>query len=232
LSIIGKGEGKSVKSVRADPFHGGIVKLILVRHGETIWNRDNRVQGLSDIALTERGRKQVEHLARSLRNEKIDVILSSPLSRARETARTINRYHGVAIELDDDLRELDVGDLDGLTFEEMRTRYREFLKQWTADPTSVTMPNGETLHELQVRAWRAIERIISGSKNAVVVSHNFTIMAIMCKMRDMHLSKMRKTGVEVASKTCVEIDGTTKKIIVFNDISHLDDETYGGGNWR
>ena len=71
------------------------LKLILIRHGETLWNREKRVQGISDIELSERGIEQVQNLANSLKDEAIDAIVSSPLKRAYQTARIINQFHNL-----------------------------------------------------------------------------------------------------------------------------------------
>lgn len=200
------------------------MKIILVRHGETIWNRENRVQGLSDIELTERGKKQAEQLAQSLKDETIDVIVSSPLKRAYQTARAIQQFHDVNIEVDRDLLELDQGDFEGLTFRELREDHASFLEQWAIDPSSIDIPNGESLAGLQDRAWRVVERLLRKNKNAVIVSHNFTITTIVCRILDLRLSKMREACVDVASKTLVEIEGDAITICCFNDTSHLEED--------
>ncbi len=80
--------------------------------------------------------------------------------------------------------EMNQGDFEGLSFRELMAREKEFLKRWAADPASVRMPNGETLAELQERAWRAVAEILDGGQNAAVVAHNFTIAAILCRVRN------------------------------------------------
>jgi len=92
------------------------MKLILVRHGETRWNRENRVVGHTGIALDSNGRRQVELLARKLENDSVSAIYSSPLIRARETAAAIARIHRLRVIKDDALKEIDAGELEGLTF--------------------------------------------------------------------------------------------------------------------
>jgi len=198
------------------------VRLILVRHGETVWNQEQRVQGLTDIALSKRGREQAVRLAHCLMTEQIDRIVSSPLKRAYETAMLIKQFHEVVVETDRDLRELDQGDFEGLTFDELRTCHEGFLRQWRADPGSVIIPNGESLDDLQVRAWRVIERLIRTSRNALVVAHNFTITAILCKIQHMQLCRFREATVETASQTVVEITGAKMLITRYNDTRHLD----------
>ena len=121
----------------------GLLRLTLVRHGQTPWNREQRVQGISDISLSNRGLAQAKNLALALKNEKIETILSSPLRRALQTAEAINRFHGLSIERNQDLIELDQGDFEGQTFPEIMKTHKAFLEHWAADPASVIMPNGE-----------------------------------------------------------------------------------------
>ena len=116
------------------------MKLILVRHGETAWNRDGVVQGRKDIELSELGRQQAELVALALKDEPIEGIYSSPLKRALETARAVARYHQAPPEVDACLMELDAGELDGLTYQEMRSGYSEFLKEWARDAGPVKLP--------------------------------------------------------------------------------------------
>ena len=185
---------------------GTIVKLILVRHGETLWNRENRIQGRTDVELSDLGRMQVEKLAHSLNGEQIDAIYSSPLKRAYETAKAIARVQSFDIIVERDLQELNHGDFESLTVQELKERYGPFVKQWMEDPSSVIMPNGESLSQVQVRAWDVIQTIIGTSKDSIVVSHGMAIMAILCKIQNLSLSQGRQMFVNMASKTVVEFE--------------------------
>ena len=118
------------------------MRLVLVRHGETDWNKTRRIQGISDLELNETGRKQAEALAQALRNEKVEAIYSSPLKRASDTAQAIGRYHAVEIVTLFGLRELDAGEVDGLTYKEMAIQFGDFLEKWIKDCTSVRPPGG------------------------------------------------------------------------------------------
>ncbi|MDD5723920.1 MAG: histidine phosphatase family protein [Syntrophales bacterium] len=199
------------------------MKLILVRHGQTLWNREKRAQGVSDIALSNRGRAQVNSLARSLQDEKIDAIVSSPLKRAVQTAEAINHFHNLPIEPEKDLMELNMGDFEGIVFREMMKNHGDFMKRWAEDPASVVMPKGESLTALQERAWGAVERIIMKPGTTLLASHNFTIMTILCKIKGMNLSHIRQVHVDVASKTFVEFKNGRGAVALFNDIGHLAD---------
>ncbi|PKN68907.1 MAG: histidine phosphatase family protein [Deltaproteobacteria bacterium HGW-Deltaproteobacteria-12] len=197
------------------------MQLILIRHGETIWNKEGRVQGTSDIELSAAGLDQARKLALSLKGCSIDAIHASPLKRAFQTAEIINTFHQKDIEVHSELTEMDQGDFEGLTFKELMAREKDFLRRWTTDPVSVKMPQGESLAELQERAWQPIQKIIAGEKNALVVSHNFTIAVILCRLRKISLAEFRNTCVDNASKTLISIRSGEAHLELINDVSHL-----------
>lgn len=197
------------------------MQLILIRHGETLWNKDGRIQGTSDIELSEAGIEQAKLLALSLKDQPIGSIHASPLKRAMKTAELINEYHRKEIITHIDLMEMDQGDFEGYSFKELMACEKDFLNKWIADPASVQMPNGESLNQLQTRAWRAMDTIINQAENALVVAHNFTIAAILCHIRNFSLSEFRNTCVDTASKTIVNFQNGEAKIVALNDRSHL-----------
>jgi broad specificity phosphatase PhoE len=197
------------------------MQLILIRHGETLWNKEGRVQGTSDVELSIIGKKQAELLALSLKDLPIESIHASPLKRAYETAEIINEFHQLDIQIYRDLMEMDQGDLEGLSFKELMASKKEFLQKWISDPASVKMPNGESLSELQKRAWSAMEEIIGKSQNALIVSHNFTIATILCRLRNISLAEFRSACVDTASKTIVRLGDKEAIIDLLNDRSHL-----------
>lgn len=205
------------------------MKLILVRHGETQWNRENRVVGFADIGLNDEGRKQVKKLALALKEERVDAIYASPLSRAWETAQEVARYHDEEVKADDAFKEMDAGELDGLTYEDMRDRYGELIKQWLSEPASVIMPGGESLANVQERAWLAVEKIREKHPDDVVmvVSHNFVILCIICKALGLDLSQFRRLRPHVASISILNIGRRGMSLVLFNDTCHLEGEEGG-----
>ena len=205
------------------------MKLILVRHGETQWNRENRVVGFADIGLNDEGWKQVKRLALALKEEKVDAIYSSPLSRAWETAQEIARFHNGEVKADDAFKEMDAGELDGLTYDDMRDRYGELIKRWFREPASVTMPGGEALASVQERAWLAVERIREKHPDGavMVVSHNFVIMCIICKALGIDLSQFRRLRLHVASISILNLGRRGTSLVLFNDTCHLEGEERG-----
>lgn len=197
------------------------MQLILIRHGETLWNKEGRVQGTSDVELSDTGRKQARLLALSLKDHAIEAIHVSPLKRAFQTAEIINEFHSLDIQLHQGLMEMDQGDFEGFSFKELMAGNKEFLQKWIAAPAAIKMPNGESLAELQNRAWSSMEEIISKSQNALIISHNFTIAAILCRLRNISLSEFCSVCVDTASKTIIRLDNEGAIIDSLNDRSHL-----------
>ena len=206
------------------------MKLILVRHGETHWNEGKRIQGGdSDIELNKTGLKQARRLAAFLKNESITAILSSPLRRAKSTAETIASNHRLPVEIDQGLKELNVGEMEGMSVANLRTTFSQFLLQWWQDGGATQLPNGESLVELQQRAWNVIERLLDRHKSnpehnkdgtVVVVSHYFITLAIILKALNLPLDYFTKFKVDLAGVSILEFRDYGTRLLVFNDTSY------------
>ncbi len=206
------------------------MRLILVRHGETESNRAGLVLGQADIELTEHGRWQAEQVARSLESEAIDVIYSSPLKRALATAEPIARSHGLEVQVEEGLIEMDIGEMEGLTFREVRERYPEFLQIWLGGRVAYEpMPGGERLLDVQERAWGAVERFRERhDREAVVaVAHNFVILAILCRSLGLDLADFRRLRHNVAAKSILETRDDRFMLVSLNDTCHLERKQQG-----
>jgi len=127
------------------------VKFLLVRHGETEWNKLGRFQGQQDIALNERGLAQARETAQALATLKPTALYSSPLHRTMQAAEEISRVVGLPVVKEEGFKELRLGDLEGVTGQEMRDRWPQVYAAWRSDPATVAMPNGESLGQLQGR---------------------------------------------------------------------------------
>lgn len=202
------------------------MKLILVRHGETQMNRDGRIQGHHDLSLNETGLRQADQVARTLLKEAPFTLYSSPLARALETAQVISKAIGAPVAQLDGLKEVDAGNLEGLTGQEMRQRFPEFMRAWHQDAGSAQMPGGESLAQLQVRAWDAIIAILQDNTDgkAVAVTHNFTILTIICKVLGLPLASFRRLKVDLGSLTTLEMTGSEAFVVSLNDRCHLSQE--------
>ena len=199
------------------------MELIIVRHGETDWNKLERCQGISDIPLNSRGKHQAKQLANSLKSENISAIFSSDLVRAKETAETIAGFHSAPFYIDSDLREMDQGEFEGLEFSYIRENYSGILKQWTKDPENLRIPGGETLLEVQGRAWRSYLNIYEKyhRERVLIVSHNLTIITLLCKFSGKPLTSFREFSVKETSKSVIICDKSNYEINILNDVGHL-----------
>ena len=199
------------------------MKLILVRHGETHWNEAGLVQGGdSDIELNDTGLEQARKLAAFFKNEPIIAVLSSPLQRAIATAEVIANHHQLPVEIDQGLRELKVGDLEGTSISNLRTTFSRFLLQWWQDGEAMKLPNGESLVDLQQRAWKVIEGLLEKHKDgtAVVVSHYFVTLAIILKALNLPLDCFTKFKLDLGGVSILEFRDYGARLVTFNDTSY------------
>ncbi|MEW6095198.1 MAG: histidine phosphatase family protein [bacterium] len=163
------------------------MRLILVRHGQTDWNLIKRIQSYTDVPLNDVGREQAHQVAIKLRDIKIDVIYSSPLSRAYESAKIIAKYHdGIKIIKEPAFTELNMGKWEGMFTKEAQLRIPE-CRQWLEDPFSVTPPLGESTSELKKRVISKLSQIIKSShdKTICLVAHQMTNTIIKCHYQNL-----------------------------------------------
>ena len=147
----------------------GATRVYLVRHGETDWNRDGRLQGTADVPLNERGRGQAAALAAALRGVRFDAAYSSPLGRARETAAAVWDGRPGAVTLLDDLREIGYGRWQGLDAAARDADDAALHQRWREAPWEVTFPHGESLHDVARRARRAMAHVAGAWPGATVL---------------------------------------------------------------
>jgi broad specificity phosphatase PhoE len=203
------------------------MRLILVRHGETDTNKARLALGRADVALNEQGRWQAQRLAASLKHEPIAAIYSSPLKRALATAEPIASSHGLEVQVDDGLIEMDIGEMEGLTFQQVGERYPRFLQAWLGDQAAhEAMPGGECLLDVQERAWQAIERIRERQEQGTVaaVTHNFVILTLLCRVLGLELAGFRRLRHSLAAKSVLEMGRDRIMVVGFNDTCHLEAE--------
>ena len=149
--------------------------LLLVRHGETDWNAEGRLQGHTDRPLSDYGRRQAQQLAGELEDEDLEAIYSSDLERARATAEAVARSQGLEVLVDPDLREKNFGSWEGLTDVEIAQRLPDAVRGGWGD--------GETSDEVATRVLGALERIRSRHNGAVlVVAHGGSLRSILAHL--------------------------------------------------
>jgi phosphoserine phosphatase len=159
-------------------------RLLLVRHGETDWNRAGKFQGQIDVPLNDNGREQARQAAEFLKDVKLDFAISSSMLRPKETAEIILKHHGdLQLQLRDELREISHGLWEGKFESEIEASYPGLLEEWKTSPEKVQMPEGENLEQVWTRAiaaWREIVKSVSGT--GIVVAHDAVNKALLCHL--------------------------------------------------
>jgi broad specificity phosphatase PhoE len=155
--------------------------LLLIRHAESSWNAAGRWQGHGDPPLSDRGVAQADALARELASESIDALVSSDLRRAAETAAILGRARGLQPELNPRLRELDIGDWEGLTRDQIERKAGDALRRFDAGDLEVRPGGGENLREMERRAFAVVSELVEAhpGRHLAVVTHLGVIRALL-----------------------------------------------------
>ena len=203
------------------------VQIVLVRHGATDWNLQGRCQGATDRALNAVGIRQARDIAATFTAEPIAAIYSSNLKRARQTAQSIAEPHNLPVLIENDIRELDHGELEGLTFNEIKHNYPDFISRWRTTPAEIRVPGGERLADVAERAWNGLNRIAGqheDGKTLIVVSHNFPILGIVCRITGTHLNSYRSFHLDPCGVTRVTCNGANTW-----NLTHINNQEYVPG---
>jgi len=198
---------------------------LLVRHGETESNRLGLALGRADVPLNERGRAQARDLARALAREPLTAVYSSPLARALDTARAIAGEHGLEVQVEPALTEMDIGEAEGLTYAEVRSRFPGLLDAWLSEEGPARpMPGGERLLDVQARAMAGVQAIARAHPQGTVcvVTHNFVILSLLAGVLGMELANFRRLRHSVAAVTVLELGPRGALLLSLNDTCHLE----------
>jgi ribonuclease H / adenosylcobalamin/alpha-ribazole phosphatase len=207
---------------------GRATTTILLRHGQTALSVERRFAGSGDVPLTDTGVQQAAAAAARLAvRGGIDLVVSSPLSRARRTAEAVADATGAGLLIDDDLAETDFGEWEGLTFAEVMKQWPEEMSAWMGS-TDLAPPGGESLSGAARRALAALDRLLAGHthKTIVVVSHVTPIKTIICRALLAPPAALFRIHLDVASLS--EADWFTDGPALLrslNDTAHLRAET-------
>ncbi|TWG83952.1 putative phosphoglycerate mutase [Cupriavidus gilardii J11] len=200
-----------------------ITHLIVIRHGETAWNRERRLQGQLDIPLNDTGVAQARALAASLAAEPIDAVYSSDLSRAMQTAAPLGDALGLTVQPDVRLRERSYGNLEGMTYAEVAQRCPEDFALWQARVPDYAPLGGETLrnfHERAVEGVLALVRRHPGERIALV-AHGGVLDCLYREATGMTLEAPREHELLNASVNRLRSDSYRLILAQWADVSHL-----------
>lgn len=161
-----------------------MTRLILIRHGQTDWNAEGRWEGQTDVPLNSRGLEQAQRIASELAETGIQAIYASDLQRVQQTVEPLARLTGLPVQVDPRLREIHQGDWQGLLVTEIVDRYGELFHRRNADPSAVAPPGGETLEQVQQRAYTVLDEILVRHPHdtVAIVAHGFVIALLRLRL--------------------------------------------------
>ncbi|MEG3070641.1 MAG: alpha-ribazole phosphatase [Candidatus Syntrophopropionicum ammoniitolerans] len=200
-------------------------RIYVIRHGETAWNVVSKLQGHTNVPLSDNGRSQARLLGKRLAGLEFENLYSSDLVRAYETAQIISQYHhNLEIKTLPALREINFGRWEGFSIKEIAELYPEKIKQWWKTPLQTRLPDGESLGDLVQRVAAVVKNIVESHTggNILLVTHGGVIRSIVDAVLGMDLNEHWRLCLENASLNIIDFPAWDKGILMlFNDHSHL-----------
>jgi len=171
------------------------MNLLLVRHGETLWNREGRYQGRTDVPLSDEGAAQARALGQRLAGLPIAIAIASPLARTRHTAEAILGDRAVALETDEALIEISHGQWEGQLASDIEHSHAEMFGTWRTRPDRDTPagPDAETLGDVEARAWPVLVRTcarLADGETALIVAHDAVNRVLLCRVLGLPLTRI------------------------------------------
>ncbi|MDY7077661.1 MAG: histidine phosphatase family protein [Chloroflexota bacterium] len=202
-----------------------MTRLFLIRHGRSTWNATHRIQGQADPPLDEVGREQARRLAERLREDPPVVLYTSSLRRAQETAEIVGDTLGVPVVPDDRLQEYDVGDIAGLTWEQVTEQYPEVALRWTDEPGELVIPGEEGSAPFLARVAGVLGEIGSrhDGETVGVVAHGGTLGTYLNHLIGLE-TRFSPFRFANGSLSIVELNPVRPRITLLNDTCHLGGE--------
>jgi broad specificity phosphatase PhoE len=205
-----------------------MARYLLIRHGESLWNGERRIQGNQDPPLSPRGRRQTDLLVAHLGShlpEGAVAVYTSPLRRAAETAERIGSAAGLPVLPEPDLREMSLGTWEGRTVPEIQAAFPGAYERWLLDPWAHPAPAGEPLEAFARRVTGAFDRIRLAHPGAdlVLVSHGGAIKALLCHILGLPIRLLFRIKQDNTAVSIVDADEFTRRVVLVNDTCHLAD---------
>ena len=200
-----------------------MTKVILVRHGQTLWNLEMKYQGHCDVELTEKGVEQAMLVAQRLADENVSAVYASDLCRALKTAECIAEKHNLPVTSIPGLREINFGEWEGLTFEGINSQWTDTMAAVFTHPDEAQIPGGETFRAVKERATLALEKLVAAHPNQtiVVVSHGGTIRTLLCSVLNIHLNYLWNIKQDNTAVNMLEYYEEQVQVSLVNDVHHL-----------
>ncbi len=200
-------------------------RFILIRHGETDWNKEERFRGRSNVGLNATGLEQARKIAAHFRNTKIAAIYSSPLPRARETAVPLAQEHNLQIEDNADLLDIDFGSWEGLSVEEAKARDPELYDLWLKAPGRVRFPGGESVRQVRNRVENLLRQLSEDhlGETVALVSHRITCHVMLCYVLGLPNDALWRIRQDVACVDEFKERDSHFIVTLLNSTAHLKD---------
>ncbi len=197
--------------------------LILIRHGQTEWNREERFRGRVDIPLNETGKEQAQKIAARLANDPIDAIYSSPLQRALQTARPLADFKHLQVQTEPGLNDISFGALEGLKVEEARQAFPEIIDKWLNEPGHCKFPKGDSVKGLRTRLEDTLNALsaIHPDQTIALVSHRVVCHAAVCIVLGLPMDALWRIGQDNACINRFERRDSSYILTLMNDTDHL-----------
>lgn len=201
------------------------MNLLLTRHGQTPWNTEMRIQGKTDIPLSEAGRLQAACFAERLSSQRIDFVYTSPLSRAMETARILAAPHGLSPVSAPLMLERDFGSWEGLPYAELKERFPAEAAQWEQDPAEYVPPGAEPLANVMQRCLSFLELLHQThayEETLLIVGHSVPLRLLIATLIGLPAARLHSIKLDNTSYTKLHLGRARNTLLVLNDTTHME----------
>jgi broad specificity phosphatase PhoE len=200
-----------------------MTRFVLIRHGQTEWNREERYRGRADIALNDTGHQQARRLAATLADTAIAAVYASPLQRCVQTAEPIARQHGLEVQPLEGLLDIHYGRWQGLTPAEAAKGYPKLYHLWLTSPGRVRFPDGEGLDDVRTRATSALAELTNrhAGQTVVLVSHKIVCKIILCAILGLTNDHIWRIEQDNAAINVFQHEDGSWVVLSMNDTCHL-----------
>lgn len=199
-------------------------QALIIRHGQTAWNREARFRGQTDIPLDEVGLQQARWTAEYVAARwPLAAVYASPMRRAMQTAEAIALAQGLTVQPLEGLLDIHFGELQGMAVSDVRVRYPDLLQAWWEAPHTVRFPGGEGLEEVRQRSTAALREAVERhpGQTVALVAHTVVNQVLLCAVLGLGNDHFWSVGQDTCAVNLVEWDGNRYRLALMNDTSHL-----------
>jgi len=200
-----------------------LTRFILIRHGQTGWNKQERFRGWVDIDLDETGRRQAQAAARRVSPWGVSAIYSSPLKRALATAQALADIAGLGVNAIDGITDMHFGVWQGMSIAEVKDSYPDQFDQWCNRPDALEIPDGETLEDVRIRSVAAIEELATSheGQTIAVFTHRVVCKVLLCHLLGLDNSHFWQIEQDTTAINVFELEQGKPTVHLINDTCHL-----------